>query len=130
MDMLKEYGAEYTCSAPEDEPERPRSVPTYELVRQGYARAKAPEAIPAPRHEELVTEGDKPFENGQPLPGYQSKDAQSQTSQIIDTKRLSQTEETDSLRSFQTNSTAKTENKNRRKFWSRFSSQTTLYDNN
>ena len=134
MDFLKEHGAEYTCSAPEVTRgylrESDSDVLFYELVRKGYVRATSPEAIAAQQHKELRTKEERSFENGQPLPGYQSKDAQRQASQIIDTDRPRQTEETASVVSFQTNSTTKTDTRRRRKFWSRFSSQTTLYDNN
>ena len=128
MNMLNEYGAEYTCLTPEVPRERTKPLPTYELVREGCARATFPEAILAQRFKEVETTEKSPG-NGRPLPGYESKDVKSQASQTINTNRPRQTEETGSVGSSQTNLTAKTETKKRRKFWSRFSSQTTLHDN-
>ncbi len=135
IDMLKEYGAEYTCSSPDIPRESIGNVPIYKLVRQGNEKATFPEAIAEQCHEDVLTKEKRSLEDLQPLPGDekplpgdQKKDDESQTPPTVNLSRPRQAEETCSVVSFQTSSTMKTATSWRRKLWSRFSSQTTLHD--
>ena len=130
IDILKEYGVDYACSAPASPPPRPERSSTYNLVRQGNARLTFPENIPVPQNEKPVTMETAVREDGGSLLECQSNVVERHASHIIDTNQPRETEDTDSIMSSQTNLTAKTETKRRKKFWSRFSSQTTLHDNN
>ena len=123
MDMLRDYGAEYTCSTPEVPRVRGDRVPSYDLVHQGDVRATFQEALPAQLHKNMEVESHG-IGNSHPEP--QDLGVKCQATSISDT---TQREERSSIRSFQTNSMTKKYTKKRKKFWSRLSSQTTLHEN-
>ena len=140
VDLLGKYGAEYTCSGPDIPRTSGGSTPIYELILEGYTKPiSPPEEILAPQYKDppVVGKGSS-AENEPAFPGYQKVMDESQARQNATPDSSSkqaekeEDEETRSVVSFQTTTstaTAKTEKSRRKKFWSRFSSQTTLHDN-